>query len=37
MLRRSLLKLRGSRDEGAVLQDFARLRRAYDAVWRQGT
>ena len=36
-LRRSLLKLRGARDEGAVLRDFARLRRAYDAVWRQGT
>jgi 3-deoxy-D-manno-octulosonic acid kinase len=36
-LRRSLLKLRGTRDEAAVLRDFARLRRAYDAVWRQGT
>lgn len=36
-LRRSLLKLRGARDEGAVLRDFARLRRAYDTVWRQGT
>jgi 3-deoxy-D-manno-octulosonic acid kinase len=36
-LRRSLLKLRGARDEAAVLRDFARLRRAYDAVWRQGT
>lgn len=36
-LRRSLLKLRGGRDHGAVLRDFARLQRAYDAVWRQGT
>ncbi|HTM69450.1 MAG TPA: 3-deoxy-D-manno-octulosonic acid kinase [Luteimonas sp.] len=36
-LRRSLLKLRGARDEGAVLRDVARLRRAYDAVWLQGT
>jgi len=36
-LRRSLLKLRGARDEGAVLRDFARLRRAYDVLWRQGT
>ena len=36
-LRRSLLKLRGARDEGTVLRDFARLRRAYDAVWLQGT
>jgi len=35
-LRRSLLKLRGARDAAAVLRDFARLRRAYDAVWRQG-
>jgi hypothetical protein len=29
--------LRGARDEGAVLRDVARLRRAYDAVWLQGT
>jgi 3-deoxy-D-manno-octulosonic acid kinase len=36
-LRRSLLKLRGERDIGEVLRDFARLRRAYDGIWRQGT
>lgn len=35
-LRRSLLKLRGTRTEPDVLQDFARLRRAYDATWRRG-
>lgn len=35
-LRRSLLKLRGTRGQVDVLQDFARLRRAYDATWKQG-
>ncbi|MDQ2702859.1 MAG: 3-deoxy-D-manno-octulosonic acid kinase [Pseudomonadota bacterium] len=36
-LLRSLLKLRGNRGEPGVREDFARLRRAYDATWLQGT
>ena len=35
-LQRSLLKLRGTRDEDAVRRDFARLRGAYDATWNRG-
>jgi len=35
-LQRSLLKLRGARDEDAVRRDFARLRGAYDATWNRG-
>ena len=35
-LRRSLLKERGTRSQAQVLQDFARLRAAYDADWRRG-
>ena len=35
-LQRSLLKLRGMRDEDAVRRDFARLRGAYDATWNRG-
>ena len=35
-LRRSLLKLRGKRTSAQVLQDFARLRDAYQADWRRG-
>lgn len=35
-LRRSLLKLRGDRDADAVVADFGRLRRAYDATWERG-
>ncbi|RZA37071.1 MAG: 3-deoxy-D-manno-octulosonic acid kinase [Lysobacteraceae bacterium] len=35
-LQRSVLKLRGERDPEAVLQDFARLRRAYDTAWERG-
>lgn len=35
-LERSLLKLRGDRDEAAVRADFARLRAAYDARWAKG-
>jgi len=35
-LERSLLKLRGARDAGAVRADFARLRAAYDARWAMG-
>ena len=35
-LQRSLLKLRGQRPAETVLQDVARLRRAYDATWLQG-
>lgn len=34
-LRRSLLKLRGTRTQPEVLEDFARLRRAYDSTWRR--
>ncbi|MGO3128344.1 MAG: 3-deoxy-D-manno-octulosonic acid kinase [Luteimonas sp.] len=36
-LKRSLLKLRGARPETDVEQDFARLRRSYDALWSRGT
>jgi 3-deoxy-D-manno-octulosonic acid kinase len=35
-LQRSLLKLRGARDEQAVRRDVARLRGAYDATWNLG-
>jgi 3-deoxy-D-manno-octulosonic acid kinase len=35
-LQRSLLKLRGARSRDAVLQDFARLRNAYDIAWSRG-
>lgn len=35
-LRRSLLKERGGRGRAQVLEDFARLRAAYDADWRRG-
>ena len=35
-LQRSLVKLRGERGEAGVREDFARLRRAYDATWLQG-
>ena len=35
-LQRSVLKLRGERDREAVLQDFARLRSAYDTAWERG-
>jgi len=35
-LQRSLLKLRGLREEDAVRRDFARLRGAYDATWNRG-
>lgn len=34
-LRRSLLKLRGGRTQPELLQDFARLRHAYDVTWRR--
>lgn len=36
-LERSLQKLRGNRSEADVAQDFARLRRSYDALWSRGT
>lgn len=36
-LRRSLLKLRGARPARDVLDDFARLRQAYDVAWERGT
>jgi 3-deoxy-D-manno-octulosonic acid kinase len=36
-LRRSLLKLRGTRSQAEVLADYARLRRAYQADWLRGT
>jgi 3-deoxy-D-manno-octulosonic acid kinase len=32
-LHRSLLKRRGVRDVGDVVEDFTRLREAYDAEW----
>lgn len=35
-LRRSLLKLRGTREAGDVEEDYARLKRAYDATWERG-
>ncbi len=35
-LQRSLLKLRGARDEADVRADFARLRAGYDAQWDKG-
>ena len=35
-LQRSLLKVRGAREEDAVRRDFARLRGAYDATWNRG-
>jgi 3-deoxy-D-manno-octulosonic acid kinase len=35
-LRRSLLKLRGSRSPADVMADFARLRKAYDGNWSRG-
>ncbi len=35
-LRRSLLKERGTRTQAQVLDDFARLRAAYDAAWQRG-
>ena len=35
-LRRSVLKLRGTRSSEDVLQDFLRLRRAYDLAWQRG-
>ena len=35
-LQRSLLKLRGARTRDQVLQDFLRLRRAYDLAWERG-
>lgn len=35
-LQRSLLKLRASRGREEVLQDFSRLRHAYDAAWQRG-
>jgi 3-deoxy-D-manno-octulosonic acid kinase len=35
-LQRSLLKLRASRSREAILQDFARLRQAYDIAWQRG-
>ncbi|MET1022849.1 MAG: 3-deoxy-D-manno-octulosonic acid kinase, partial [Pseudoxanthomonas sp.] len=35
-LKRSLLKLRGSRSVQAVEADYARLRQAYDRAWDQG-
>ncbi|MET0654406.1 MAG: 3-deoxy-D-manno-octulosonic acid kinase [Pseudoxanthomonas sp.] len=35
-LQRSLLKLRGERSRDQVMQDFARLRRAYDIAWQRG-
>lgn len=35
-LRRSLLKLRGTRVVAEVEQDYARLRAAYDATWERG-
>jgi len=35
-LQRSLLKLRGARTREEVLQDFLRLRRAYDLAWGRG-
>ena len=35
-LQRSLLKLRDTRSREEVMQDFARLRRAYDIAWQRG-
>ena len=35
-LQRSLLKLRGGRSEAEVREDFARLRKGYDAQWDKG-
>src|SRR5690606_8578199 len=35
-LLRSLLKVRGGRDEAAVREDFARLRAGYDRQWARG-
>jgi 3-deoxy-D-manno-octulosonic acid kinase len=35
-LQRSLLKLRGARSREEVMQDFGRLRSAYDVAWRRG-
>jgi 3-deoxy-D-manno-octulosonic acid kinase len=35
-LQRSLLKLRDARSRDEVMQDFARLRRAYDIAWQRG-
>jgi 3-deoxy-D-manno-octulosonic acid kinase len=35
-LQRSLLKLRDKRGRDEVMQDFARLRRAYDIAWQRG-
>jgi len=35
-LRRSLIKLRGTRSEEAVGHDFAQIRRAYDHAWSRG-
>lgn len=35
-LQRSLLKLRGARSRDEVMQDFLRLRRAYDLAWKRG-
>lgn len=35
-LERSLLKLRGAREPGAVKRDFGRLRAAYDRAWERG-
>jgi 3-deoxy-D-manno-octulosonic acid kinase len=35
-LRRSLLKIRGTRSKEAVLEDYGKLRRAYDAAWSRG-
>ena len=35
-LRRSLLKLRGTRSSEEVQHDFLRLRRAYDLAWQRG-
>ncbi len=35
-LQRSLQKLRGARSGQEILQDFARLRRAYDIAWERG-
>ena len=35
-LERSLLKLRGTRSEAAVREDFKRLRAGYDKHWERG-
>lgn len=35
-LKRSLIKVRGERPQADVKEDFARLRRAYDATWERG-